>query len=241
MTKLMKSRSLTQAIFAGSKLRSTQYFHPEKEIRLMRPNFQKCRFWMPFCKYALDYLLILILKKVSRNEAMRLLPPVPSSIQRATSLELKTGSRIIGSKLVFAYLTSVLHIYTYCKLWYYKNFSYIPDNTAIYTPPYCFHRDPRNYSPLTDTFYPDRWLPGFSGITNISAFIPFSIGPQVCAGKSLALVEMRMVEALLVQRFNMVLEPSYDPSRWESDMEDWLVATKGRLPVIMTQRQWLNA
>ena len=62
------------------------------------------------------------------------------------------------------------------------------------------------------------------------------MGPQGCAGKSLALVEMRMLIAVLVQRFDMALEPNYNPARWEAEMEDWLVVKKGRLPVILSAR-----
>ncbi|EJD04675.1 uncharacterized protein FOMMEDRAFT_153745 [Fomitiporia mediterranea MF3/22] len=41
-----------------------------------------------------------------------------------------------------------------------------------------------------------------------AAFIPFSYSPANCAGRALAMAELRMVVALLVQCFDMHLEES---------------------------------
>ena len=82
---------------------------------------------------------------------------------------------------------------------------------------YSLQRDPRSFSPLPDTFWPDRWLPSSRSqphhsaklassaadkprIHNTAAFMPFSQGHANCAGKNLALAEMRVVLALLMQR-----------------------------------------
>lgn len=72
--------------------------------------------------------------------------------------------------------------------------------------------------------------------TNAAAFIPFSYGPANCAGRNLALVEMRMVVALLVQRFDMKFVDGYNPGGWEKAIKDWLVVKLGELPVILTPR-----
>lgn len=73
-------------------------------------------------------------------------------------------------------------------------------------------------------------------VTNTAAFIPFSFGPANCAGRNLALVEMRIVVALLIQRFEMRFSQGYDPSRWEEETEDFYILKTGKLPIILTPR-----
>lgn len=73
-------------------------------------------------------------------------------------------------------------------------------------------------------------------VTNTAAFIPFSYGPANCAGRNLALAEMRVVVALLMQRFEMRFSRGYNPSRWEEDTEDFYILKTGKLPVVLTPR-----
>lgn len=73
-------------------------------------------------------------------------------------------------------------------------------------------------------------------VTNVAAFHPFSYGPANCAGKNLALLEMRMVVTMLVHRFEFRLAENYPPSEWEESLEDYLVFKVGRMPVIATRR-----
>lgn len=120
-------------------------------------------------------------------------------------------------------------------------------------PPYVLHHDPRYFSPLTDTFWPDRWLPKSQAqphpamssasekssgplIHNTLAFIPFSAGNANCAGKNLALAEMRMVLALLMQRFEIRFAQGYDPTRWEREMVDLFVMKPTELLVELKLR-----
>ena len=110
-------------------------------------------------------------------------------------------------------------------------------------PPYALHRDPRYFSPKPDDFWPERWLSSSSTkststlVLNHSAFIPFSYGPQNCVGKRLAMVEMRMVVSLLVQRFDISFAEGFDRDKWEDNMQDWFVVEVGRLPVKLALRR----
>jgi cytochrome P450 len=64
--------------------------------------------------------------------------------------------------------------------------SYIPEGNSACINTFAMQRDPRNFSPSTNTFWPDRWLvaegviecPVSQGefVHNTSAFIPFSFG-----------------------------------------------------------------
>ena len=119
-------------------------------------------------------------------------------------------------------------------------------------------RSSEYFSPDPEKFWPERWLKlkpekldstnktdydileshseGSSITTNTSAFIPFSYGPANCAGKLLAIVEMRMVVALLMQRFEIRFADGYDPLQWEIELKDYFVTSNGSLPVVLTPR-----
>ncbi|KZT08061.1 cytochrome P450 [Laetiporus sulphureus 93-53] len=154
----------------------------------------------------MDYLNAVI------NEALRLFPPAPTTLQRAPSRG--SGGHLLGSSM------------------------FIPEGTAVYVPPYSMHHDPRFFYPEPDRFWPERWLAkdDTAFITNKDAFMPFSTGPANCVGKPLALIELRMVLAYMVQAFEMRLADGYDPARWSRDMRDLLVIQKGSLPLVLTPR-----
>lgn len=120
----------------------------------------------------------------------------------------------------------------------------IPEGTEIFIPPYVLHRDPRNFSPFTNKFWPDRWLPRSQGmgngeyiaehyIHNECAFFPFSYGPYNCAGRNLARVELRATLVSLVHRFDMDFGDGFDKAGWLASLEDHTVirATKP-LPIL---------
>jgi len=138
------------------------------------------------------------------NETLRLHPAVPSGSERAPYPG--TGSKVFGE-----------HV--------------IPEGNSVIIPTYALHRDLRYFSPLPDSFWPERWIlaeensnasdsrpPGdtsekrntkedFNTTTrprithNMAAFVPFSYGPRNCVGMRLAMLEMRIVLSLLVRKF----------------------------------------
>lgn len=80
-------------------------------------------------------------------------------------------------------------------------------------------------------------------VHNPSAFIPFSWGPALCAGKNLALAEMRAVVAVLMQRFELrLVEADGDrhhsdvKQAYESALRDVFLFQVGKLPVIVQLR-----
>lgn len=76
----------------------------------------------------------------------------------------------------------------------------------------------------------------FKFVHNEVAFIPFSYGPMNCAGKGLAMLEMRTVVTALLQRFEMRLPEKWDPSSFEREYKDYFNATRPDLPVTLTPR-----
>ena len=51
------------------------------------------------------------------------------------------------------------------------------------------------------------------------------------------MMEMRMVLATLIQKFDFRLAEGYDPGQWEKDLEDFFVIQVGKLPVVLTARE----
>jgi cytochrome P450 len=128
--------------------------------------------------------------------------------------------------------------------------SFIPEGTNAFIHTYSLQRDSRYFSPLPDSFLPERWLSEDQRfalepkifhsqqkyINNTAAFIPFSMGAANCAGKNFAWMEMRMAVSAMVSRFDLKLDPSYDPQKWYEDMCDYFVMVKGPLPTLLSPR-----
>lgn len=124
----------------------------------------------------------------------------------------------------------------------------VPEGTEVYVSAYQLHRDPRYFSPLPESFLPERWLQDPSNsparlethpgpfIHDTTAFIPFSYGPQNCVGKQLAILEIRFIVCLLMKQFNLQFPANFDAERWPDLYQDKFIATVGQLPVLLTRR-----
>jgi cytochrome P450 len=111
------------------------------------------------------------------DEAMRLAPPLPSSLTRKTA---RPGSTIDGRPL--------------------------PVGTILGTSLFALHRSTEYFSePLV--FKPERWLVSETSGEEIarqkSAFHPFSSGIRNCVGKPLAYAEMLIAFGRLLHRFDI--------------------------------------
>jgi cytochrome P450 len=76
-----------------------------------------------------------------------------------------------------------------------------------------------------------------AGEHNAAAFIPFSYGPTICAGKNLAMMEMRMVLCWLMRRFRFSKAPGVDYREWEGTIQDWFVVHQEPLKVSVSLRE----
>ncbi|KAH0838343.1 high nitrogen upregulated cytochrome P450 monooxygenase 2 [Lanmaoa asiatica] len=148
------------------------------------------------------------------NEVLRLQPPVPTALQRAPARG--TRGKLIGTH-------------------------YIKEGTHIQVPPYVLHRDPRHFFPHPNEFWPDRWsldnLDSQEIVLDRSAFIPFSTGPANCAGKPLAILELRAVVSLIIMHFDMEFDDSFDPKTWMESLKDYFLLESGKLMVKMRVRR----
>lgn len=107
------------------------------------------------------------------KEAMRLYPPVAGLLTRRLTREITLG----GVRL--------------------------PARTLVRVTPWLLHRDPRWWPEEPLGFRPERFLPGAMHEIPRGAYIPFGLGPRVCLGQHFAVLEMTLIAALLLQRFEL--------------------------------------
>ncbi|KAH8728233.1 cytochrome P450 [Phaeosphaeriaceae sp. PMI808] len=113
-------------------------------------------------------------------EVLRLYPPVPSGLQRLTPPE---GATIAGQ--------------------------FVPGNMIISTPTYAIQRDPRAFV-RPNEFIPERWTSQPELILRKEAFVAFGYGAYNCAGKPLAMLQLRMVIAMIIRRFEISIPPGQE-------------------------------
>ncbi len=125
--------------------------------------------------------------------------------------------------------------------------SFIPPETQVSLYAYAIHRDPSQFWPIPDQFWPDRWLSQeeytlpsgdriASVITDHEVFIPFSAGPMGCVGKNVAMAEMRAVVSTVVQQFDMSVANQNNLAKWEEGIREVFVTSRGTLPVVLEPR-----
>jgi cytochrome P450 len=85
----------------------------------------------------------------------------------------------------------------------------IQPGAIVLVVPWLIHRNPK-YWDKPDHFVPERFLPENSGGISKFVYIPFSIGPRVCAGMSFGLTEAILCLATLAQHFVLRLKPGHE-------------------------------
>ncbi|CAN6456185.1 unnamed protein product [Victoria cruziana] len=113
------------------------------------------------------------------NESVRLYPPAVAAIRRAKSDTVLGGYRI-------------------------------PAGTELLIPILAVHHDPRLWGNDASEFNPGRFADGVArAAKHPMAFLPFGLGPRTCVGQNLALLQAKVVLAVILQRFSFRLSPSY--------------------------------
>jgi cytochrome P450 len=78
----------------------------------------------------------------------------------------------------------------------------LPAAARVILSAYITHRIPDVY-PSPSSFLPERWL---RQEPDPYAYIPFSAGPRRCMGSAFAMMELKIVLALMLQRFRITLQ-----------------------------------
>ncbi|OOF96438.1 hypothetical protein ASPCADRAFT_144883 [Aspergillus carbonarius ITEM 5010] len=126
------------------------------------------------------------------NEGMRLCPTIPDGMRR---LVPEGGAMVAGE--------------------------FLPGGTTVSVCQWASYRDERNFS-YPDEFAPERWLgeKRFEGDVK-SAFNPFSLGAHNCPGQNLAWLELRLILARLLWRYDLSIPPGVELPRWEEQGIWW--------------------
>ncbi|MED6197840.1 hypothetical protein PIB30_060533 [Stylosanthes scabra] len=86
----------------------------------------------------------------------------------------------------------------------------VPKGVCLWTLIPTLHRDPEVWGPNANEFEPERFKDGVSKACKYpQAYVPFGVGPRLCVGKNFAMVQLKVVLALIISRFSFSLSPSY--------------------------------
>lgn len=103
--------------------------------------------------------------------------------------------------------------------------------TLAVVPVWHLHRDPRSF-PEPEVFRAERFLPDAPPLPR-GAYLPFGAGPHFCLGQHFALVEMALVAAHLVERFDLALA---EGDALPEPVVDIALKPKARLRLRFTRR-----
>lgn len=139
------------------------------------------------------------------EEGLRRYPPVPNGLPRETAV----GEDFYGY--------------------------YIPPKTIISIYQYVAYHSPKHFY-LPDQFIPERWLGEDQRFANDNKSVmqPFSVGPRNCIGKNLATIEIRIVLARLLYKYDLELSPACE--NW-AEQHTFLLWEKGPLMVKLLERK----
>ena len=77
--------------------------------------------------------------------------------------------------------------------------------------------------PQPERFIPERWMDAKQVTPTMkSMFMPFSHGTRACLGKNLAIMELKLVTAALILKFDVKVSPTLADS--DMDMKDHFLA-----------------
>ena len=86
----------------------------------------------------------------------------------------------------------------------------VPKGVCLWTLIPTLHRDPEIWGPDANEFNPERFKEGVCQACKFpQAYVPFGLGPRLCLGKNFAMVQLKVVLALIISKFSFSLSLSY--------------------------------
>ncbi|XP_057859905.2 cytochrome P450 CYP72A616-like [Cryptomeria japonica] len=86
----------------------------------------------------------------------------------------------------------------------------IPAGIELSVPIIAIHHDPELWGNDADEFKPQRFAEGAAKASKHPlAFMPFGLGPRACVGQNFAMIEAKVVLAIILQQFSFSVSPSY--------------------------------
>ncbi|XP_060964844.1 cytochrome P450 714C2 [Cannabis sativa] len=129
----------------------------------------------------INYHMLRNLKQLTMviNEALRLYPPV-TVVSREAFKDMKFGD------------------------------INVPKGVNVWIMVLTLHTDPEIWGPDSYKFNPNRFANGITGACKLPhLYMPFGMGPRVCLGQNLAMVELKLLLAFLLSNFSFALSPAY--------------------------------
>lgn len=126
-------------------------------------------------------------------------PPAPDDLERLPYLE-----QVVKEVLrIYPPAASLSRIAREPFEW--KGYAFNAGDIIIYSP-YVSHRMPQQF-PEPHVFKPERFDPVQGERHSPGAYLPFGAGPRTCLGAPFAMMELKTVLAMLVQRYRLDLIP----------------------------------
>ncbi|KAK4775903.1 hypothetical protein SAY87_023864 [Trapa incisa] len=86
----------------------------------------------------------------------------------------------------------------------------VPEGVNLWSLVLVLHTDPEIWGPDSYQFNPERFANGISGACKLPhLYMPFGVGPRVCLGQNLAMVELKILLSQIVCNFSFTLSPKY--------------------------------
>ncbi|KAL2794966.1 cytochrome P450 [Aspergillus keveii] len=116
--------------------------------------------------------------------------------------------------------------------------TYLPGGTIISIPAYQVGRDERNFV-HAKKYLPERWYSRPELIINRNAYMPFLTGPFNCAGRNLAMMELRSVVARVAHEFDISFPTgtNFDAEDYFSRIKDHFVSGAPPQNLVFTRRR----
>ncbi|XP_022753894.1 cytochrome P450 714C2-like [Durio zibethinus] len=90
---------------------------------------------------------------------------------------------------------------------------FVPKGVNIWIFVLALHTDPEIWGTEAYRFNPNRFANGITGACKLPhLYMPFGVGPRVCLGQNLAMVELKVLMSLLLSNFSFSLSPKYSHS-----------------------------
>lgn len=87
---------------------------------------------------------------------------------------------------------------------------HVPKGVNVWVSLLQLHVDPAIWGADAHKFNPERFAQGILGACKLpQVYMPFGVGPRICAGQNFAMTEMKIVLALILSNFSFSLSPKY--------------------------------